>query len=192
MIKWKLIKIPAISYFPGRVGCLIGFKIKTNSGQFQLKFPVWTELGNLAFSEWFLFVLYSLLLLLQLKNPTHGESVIVNYFFKKFGDLLCWFYVGVHHINGLQDIQLPEVQLPDTQLPRLSATKTLSYQDFQLPILPATKTFSYQDFIHMEHLDNPLSNVRRCWLAMLPHWEHITSSTVDMFHQLSKRTKVLP
>ena len=54
----------------------------------------------------------------------------------------------------------------DVQLPQTFSYQTFSYQDFQLPRLPATKTFSYKYFIHMEHLDNPLSNVRSCWLAM--------------------------
>ena len=49
---------------------------------------------------------------------------------------------AVRALAGLQDVQLPDVQLPDAQLPKLSATKTLSYQDFQLPRLPANKTSS--------------------------------------------------
>ena len=49
---------------------------------------------------------------------------------------------------------------------RHSATKTFSYHGRSATRRSATKTSIYQDIIHMEHLDNPLSNVHRCWLAM--------------------------
>ena len=50
MLEEKFNWIPSISYFPGRVGGLGGWvgesEIKANSVSFQLKLPVWTELGK--------------------------------------------------------------------------------------------------------------------------------------------------
>ena len=53
MLENKFYLIPAIFYFPGRVGgWVVGWlggeelKLKLTQFQFQLKLPVWTELGK--------------------------------------------------------------------------------------------------------------------------------------------------